>query len=51
MIAAVAAASFAQGETENYVGQYQVTGAPIMITVTGTGDTLAIEATVVGPGY
>ena len=40
-----AAASFGQAELENYVGQYQVTGAPIMITVTVTGGKLAIEAT------
>ena len=29
-----AGASFGQAELEKYVGQYQVTGAPIMITVT-----------------
>ena len=40
-----AAASFGQAELEKYVGQYQVTGAPIMITVTATGGKLAIEAT------
>ena len=40
-----AAASFGQTELEKYVGQYQVTGAPIMITVTVTGGKLAIEAT------
>ncbi len=45
MIAAVVVAALAQGETEKYVGQYQVTGAPIMITVTATNDKLAIEAT------
>src|SRR5258706_4466674 len=39
------AASFGQTEAEKYVGQYQVTGAPIMITVTVTGGKLAIEAT------
>ena len=39
------AASFGQAELEKYVGQYQVTGAPIMITVTVTGGKLAIEAT------
>jgi len=39
------AASFGQGESDKYVGQYQVTGAPIMITVTATGGKLAIEAT------
>ncbi|HSU25205.1 MAG TPA: alpha/beta fold hydrolase [Pyrinomonadaceae bacterium] len=40
-----AAASFGQAELEKYVGQYQVTGAPIMITVTAAGGKLAIEAT------
>lgn len=40
-----AAASFGQTESEKYVGQYQVTGAPIMITVTAKGGKLAIEAT------
>src|SRR5436190_12996210 len=40
-----AAAAFGQGEADKYVGQYQVTGAPIMITVTATGGKLAIEAT------
>jgi hypothetical protein len=40
-----AAASFGQAEAEKYVGQYQVTGAPIMITVAATGGKLAIEAT------
>ena len=40
-----AAASFGQAELEKYVGQYQVTGAPIMITVTATGGKLAIQAT------
>ena len=39
------AASFGQAELEKYVGQYQVTGAPIMITVTATGGKLAVEAT------
>jgi len=37
--------SFGQTELEKYVGQYQVTGAPIMITVTATSGKLAIEAT------
>ena len=41
----LASASFGQTEVEKYVGQYQVTGAPIMITVTATGGKLAIEAT------
>jgi pimeloyl-ACP methyl ester carboxylesterase len=40
-----AAQSFGQAEVEKYVGQYQVTGAPIMITVTAAGGKLAIEAT------
>ena len=40
-----ATTSFAQSELEKYVGQYQVTGAPIMITVTATGGKLAIQAT------
>jgi len=44
-LSSAAAASFGQGELERYVGQYQVTGAPIMITVTATGGTLAIAAT------
>src|SRR5436190_1721529 len=39
------AAAFSQASPEQYVGQYQVTGAPIMITVTTTGGKLAIEAT------
>jgi non-heme chloroperoxidase len=40
-----AAAAFGQAEIEKYVGQYQVTGAPIMITVTATGGKLSIAAT------
>jgi len=40
-----AAAAFGQGEADKYVGQYQVTGAPVMITVTSAGGKLAIEAT------
>jgi len=39
------AASYGQAELEKYVGQYQVTGAPVMITVTAAGGKLAIEAT------
>ena len=39
------AACFGQTEVEKYVGQYQVTMAPIMITVTATGGKLAVEAT------
>ena len=40
-----AAVSFGQAELEKYVGQYQVTGAPVMITVTVTGGKLSIEVT------
>src|SRR2546423_6164109 len=40
-----AAAAFGQSEADKYVGQYQVTGAPIMITVTAAGGKLAIEIT------
>ncbi|HKP69467.1 MAG TPA: alpha/beta fold hydrolase [Pyrinomonadaceae bacterium] len=40
-----AVASFGQAELEKYVGQYQVTGAPIMVTVTATGGKLSVEAT------
>jgi non-heme chloroperoxidase len=39
------AASFGQSELEKYVGQYQVTGAPLVITVTADGGKLAIQAT------
>src|SRR4051812_31851457 len=39
------AAAFGQAELEKYVGQYQVEGAPVMVTVTATGGKLAIEAT------
>lgn len=49
MIALLAIASSAQDEVQKYIGQYQVTGAPIMITETATGGKLAIEAT--GQGY
>ena len=38
-----AVAAFGQAELEKYVGQYQVTGAPIMITVTAVGGKLAVE--------
>ena len=44
-VLAFAAAAFGQADLEKYVGQYQVTGAPIMITVTAAGGKLAIEAT------
>ena len=40
-----AGSSFAQTELEKYVGQYQVTGAPIMITVTATDGKLMVEVT------
>ena len=40
-----AAVSFGQASPEKYVGQYQVTGAPVMITVTAAGGKLAIQAT------
>src|SRR4030095_14716160 len=39
------AVSFGQADLEKYVGQYQLTGVPIMITVTATGGKLSIEAT------
>lgn len=39
------AASFGQAELEKYVGQYQVTGVPVLITVTADGGNLAIQAT------
>src|SRR5947209_8253111 len=38
-----AVAAFGQAELEKYVGQYQVTGAPVMITVTAVGGKLAVE--------
>jgi len=40
-----AAAAFGQAGLEKYVGQYQITGAPIMITVTAADGKLSIEAT------
>ena len=39
------AALFGQAELEKYVGQYQLTGVPIMITITATDGKLALEAT------
>jgi pimeloyl-ACP methyl ester carboxylesterase len=45
MVLLLAAAVFGQAELEKYVGQYQVTGAPIMVTVTAAGGKLSIEAT------
>ena len=39
------AGAFGQGDLDKYIGQYQVTGAPIMITVAATGGKLTIEAT------
>ncbi len=41
----LAAVAFGQAGLEKYVGQYQVTGAPIMITVTAVSGKLSIEAT------
>jgi pimeloyl-ACP methyl ester carboxylesterase len=40
-----AAAAFGQAALEKYVGQYQVTGAPLTITVTAAAGKLAIEVT------
>ena len=40
-----AAAAFGQAELEKYVGQYQVTGAPITVAVTVAGGKLSIAAT------
>src|SRR4051794_931688 len=45
LILVLSGAAFGQPAVEKYVGQYQVTGAPIMITVTAVGGKLAIEAT------
>jgi len=45
MVLLSASAVFGQAEVEKYVGQYQVTGAPIMVTVTAAGGKLSIEAT------
>jgi pimeloyl-ACP methyl ester carboxylesterase len=39
------AVAFGQVEMEKYVGQYQVTGAPVMITVSLTGAKLSVAAT------
>jgi pimeloyl-ACP methyl ester carboxylesterase len=39
-----AAASFGQAELEKYVGRYQVTGFPIVFTLTATDGKLAVEA-------
>lgn len=36
------AAAFGQAESEKHVGQYQVTGVPLVITVTAEGGKLAI---------
>ena len=41
----IAGASFAQDGGVKYVGQYQVTGAPLIVTVTATSGKLSIEAT------
>jgi non-heme chloroperoxidase len=40
-----ATVSFGQAELERYVGQYQVAGAPIMITVTAADGKLRVAAT------
>lgn len=40
-----AAIAFGQGEAEKYVGQYQVTGLPLVVTVTAEGGKLAVQAT------
>ena len=40
-----AAVVFGQGEAEKYVGQYQITGVPVTITVTSDGGKLALQAT------
>lgn len=45
LVLLLAAASFGQASPEKYVGQYQVTAAPIMITVTAAGGKLATEVT------
>ena len=39
------AVSSGQGELEKYVGQYQVTGAPLVITVTVEGGKVMAQAT------
>lgn len=41
---------FGQSGIEKYVGQYQVTGAPITITIAASGGKLTIEATGQGKG-
>ena len=50
VIAIFASAAFGQADLEKYVGQYQVTGAPILITITASGGKLTIEATGQGKG-
>jgi pimeloyl-ACP methyl ester carboxylesterase len=45
VIFVLAAAVFGQPSLDGYVGQYQIIGAPIMITVTAAGGKLSIEAT------
>lgn len=37
--------SFAQTDLDKYVGQYQITGAPIVVTITTVGGKLSVEAT------
>jgi pimeloyl-ACP methyl ester carboxylesterase len=44
------AVAFGQADLEKYVGQYQVTGAPLMITVTTANGKLAIEVSGQGKG-
>ena len=36
---------FGQTDLDKYVGQYQVTGAPIVITITANSGKLSLEAT------
>ncbi|HEX6126658.1 MAG TPA: alpha/beta fold hydrolase [Pyrinomonadaceae bacterium] len=45
MVLLFTTASFGQAELEKYVGQYQVTGSPLVITVTASDGKLAIQAT------
>src|SRR5687767_1391447 len=39
------AAAFGQGDAEKYVGQYQLTGVPLVITVTVEGEKVMAQAT------
>jgi len=45
VVLACVAAGLGQTDVEKYVGQYQVTGAPIMITITANGGKLSLAAT------